>query len=102
MSKTQHTIGPWFLDQYGHIYSQGEPKPNDDGGTTSTSIHICTPQTTHADRILIAAAPDLLNSLKRIALAAESMAVGEHELREWIAREASQAIAKATGSNSHE
>jgi hypothetical protein len=56
-----HTPGPWFLDQYGHVYGWDVPQPH---MGTSTSVHICTPVTNFADRALIAAAPTLLEALK--------------------------------------
>ena len=57
---SKHTPGPWFLDQYGHVYGWDIPQPH---MGISTSVHICTPLTNFADRALIAAAPDLLEAL---------------------------------------
>lgn len=51
--------GPWFIDQYGHVYAasvNGEPAP--------VIIDARHTQATFADKSLIAAAPDLLQSLK--------------------------------------
>lgn len=83
--KSTHTQGPWFLDQYGHVYGWDVPQPH---LGTSTSVHICTPAT-FADRALIAAAPELLAALK-MALEAPD------DDRSWE-DDAIAAIARATG-----
>ena len=80
----KHTPGPWFLDQYGHVYGWDVPQPH---VGTSTSVHICTPAT-FADRALIAAAPELLAALKNLMADAEKCGVG-------ISEETRAAIAKA-------
>ena len=64
---TSHTPGPWFLDQYGHVYGWDRQQP---ASGTSTSVHICTPTTNFADRARIVKCvnshDDLLAALKKI------------------------------------
>lgn len=61
----KHTFGPWFRDQYGHIYGTTEARPLRDfpGASVIDHPHVCTPKNP-ADIDLIAAAPDLLNALR--------------------------------------
>lgn len=90
INMSKHTTGPWELDQYGHVYGWKQVD-----STTKQSVPLLDgrhSQATVHDKLLIAAAPDLLAALdafvnpsspvmpseaKRIALAAIAKARGE-------------------------
>ena len=81
MTKAKHTPGPWKWKRikfggrdYAEIVTEADEAP------------VCG----DADHALMVAAPELLESLKRIAMAAESAACNV----EWVARHARAAIAK--------
>ena len=62
IDKSLHTPGPWFIDQYGHVYGMAHT----DDPTTVTSVCLIDGRHSAAnvrDKILIAAAPDLLAAL---------------------------------------
>ena len=66
MSKSA-TLGPWFSDQYGHIYGQSEPVPipGFPGGQTIEQPCVCTPKNS-GDIALISTAPELLAALEML------------------------------------
>lgn len=80
-----YTEGPWYLDDSGWIV------------TDCTAVCLISNSELNArekaDARLIAAAPDLLEALGRIACAAECSVANQ----EWIAQHARAAIAKARG-----
>ena len=63
---SKHTKGPWFFDQYGHVYGTVDGKPIEGAiGKTILHPHVCTPSCI-ANARLIAAAPELLEALNGI------------------------------------
>lgn len=92
--KTQHTPGPWFFDQHGHVYGtlNGQQIEGVPGGKTISHPHVCTPRCI-ANARLIAAAPELLEALADcVAHMHWTQPKGEAALKK-----AKAAIAKATG-----
>ena len=67
--ETKHTPGPWFIDQFGHVYGWTEGKRIDSGGTQKDSVVLVDnrySQATRHDKMLIAAAPELLAALEMV------------------------------------
>ena len=103
---SKHTPGPWFFDQYGHVYGtlDGQQIEGVPGGKTVLHPHVCTPRCI-ANARLISAAPELLEAcLAMIELddRENDHAVDFHkrmELCELAFQKARTAIAKATGEN---
>jgi len=94
--ETKHTSGPWFIDQYGHVYGWSE-KTADGEGTKQTSVLLVDGRHTNAtfqDKVVIAAAPELLEAL--IALEERVMDLRPNGFSQQLAQ-ARAAIAKATG-----
>ena len=95
---SKHTKGPWFFDQYGHVYGTVDGQPIDGlpGGKTILHPHVCTPRCI-ANARLIAAAPELLEALK---LALEYWRHRQQRYKNrspvWV-QAARAAITKATG-----
>ena len=89
---SKHTKGPWFFDQYGHVYGTVDGKPIEGAiGKTILQPHVCTPSCI-ANARLIAAAPELLEALKVLV---ENGGIGPEQMF----HDARAAIAKATGEN---
>jgi hypothetical protein len=92
MSEHKHTPGPWFRDQYGHVYGW---EPTEYGQRSVLLIDNRHSKATSADKSLIAAAPELLEALKDVM----ERLVDRHEADE-SAVKARAAITKATGDQS--
>ena len=91
----KNTEGPWHLDQYGHVYGWSQFADGRkeavvllDGRHSKANVK---------DRRLISAAPDLLESLKKIDLACASIPEGYLQTLSDALSDARRAIAKATG-----
>jgi hypothetical protein len=91
MSKT--TDGPWFLDQYGHVYGW---KPTENGKTSVLLIDNRHSAATSADKNLISAAPELLKALRALVDLQEANEASETKALDFWDH-ARAAIAKATG-----
>ena len=87
--KAQHTPN-WFIDQYGHVYAMRQPV---DGVSTSECLvdgrHSAA---TVQEKLLIAAAPELLEALKNLAWLKAGDQLGSSDVKAIRA-----AIAKAKG-----
>lgn len=96
LTMSKHTPGPWFRDQYGHVYGTNPERPLADflGGTVIDHPVICTPKNSK-DTNLITAAPELLDALLRVMRHIPDNAGGA-SLSDDMHR-AKKAIAKATG-----
>jgi hypothetical protein len=89
---TQHTPGPWKVDDWSEIWAEADAE-----GICSVNTHRNLMRA-FADARLIAAAPELLEALGRLEIAARSVA---QNARLANARaNARAAIAKATGEES--
>lgn len=89
----QHTPN-WFIDQYGHVYAM---RPPVDGVSTSEClVDSRYSKATVQEKLLIAAAPELLNACRA---ARSAIVLGNGREIDWdaIADELEAAIAKATG-----
>jgi hypothetical protein len=66
MNATKHTPGPWFIDQFGHVYGWmgGQQTPRGKENKSATLIDARHTESTMCDRVLMAAAPDLLAALQ--------------------------------------
>ena len=90
MSAPKHTDGPWFCDQYGHVYGW---RPTENGKTSVLLIDNRHSDATSADKSLISAAPDMLKALQTIV---REFSCGRTPLASDLSA-ACIAIAKATG-----
>jgi hypothetical protein len=95
MSEHKHTPGPWFRDQHGHIYGW---EPTEYGKRSVTLIDNRHSEATSADKNLIAAAPELLEALKKLCADCDGDNLGTVKAPRWaVLCAAETAIAKATG-----
>ena len=94
MNAAKHTPGPWFRDQYGHVYGW---EPLEHGKRSVVLIDNRHSDATSADKNLISAAPDMLEALEELLSAPQLQGndIGGSLLLR-IAKDRS-AIAKATG-----
>lgn len=68
--ETKHTPGPWFIDQFGHVYGWTEGRRIDSGGTQKDSVVLVDNRYSQAarhDKMLISSAPELLAALEECA-----------------------------------
>jgi hypothetical protein len=89
----QHTPGPWIHLGQGDIVSQSAPTCSADGYTDVAAVYVTSDDTSSANADLIAAAPDLLEALKKIA------GMNEYDTSSmgYVVALAKAAILKATG-----
>jgi hypothetical protein len=90
MSKT--TDGPWFLDQYGHVYGW---RPTENGKTSVLLLYNSHSDATSADKSLISAAPELLKALRTAKWMLERDYIDDQKMV--AIKKCDEAIAKATG-----
>lgn len=94
MSTPQHTPGPWFAQYRQYTMAIGGGGDDLGGAHLVALLHHDSNPNSRADARLIAAAPELLNALKRFAHAMEQKSYPELQ---GIASDAFQAISKVEG-----
>ena len=68
--ETKHTLGPWFTDQYGHVYGWIAKNGNMESVTLIDNRHS---QANRFDKTLISVAPEILEALKDLSAAAAAL-----------------------------
>ena len=91
---TQHTPN-WFIDQYGHVYAM---RPPVDGVSTSEClVDSRYSKATAQEKLLIAAAPDLLEALRVLLENFAPIFDNDNQANVDAYYEAKRVIAKANG-----